>query len=59
LSSENAGIISKAKIAADNVFLMAMQDSSPKVPSWKIYAAYNAVVLFGRWSIIPREGDDA
>jgi hypothetical protein len=23
------------------------------VPKWKIYAAYYAVVCFGRWSIIP------
>ena len=50
--------ISLAKKAADNVFLMAMQDADPKVASWKIKAAYHAVVLFGRWSIIPREGDD-
>ena len=50
--------ISLAKKAADNVFLMAMQDADPKVTSWKIKAAYHAVVLFGRWSIIPREGDD-
>jgi hypothetical protein len=47
-----------AKKAADNVFLMAMKDASPNVPSWKINAAYYAVVVFGRWSIIPREGDD-
>ena len=47
----------KAKEAADNVFLMAMKDASPNVPSWKIYAAYYAVVAFGRWSIIPRDGD--
>ena len=57
-NAENPLIISKAKTAADNVFLMAMKDSNPKVSSWKIYAAYNAVVAFGRWSIIPREGDD-
>ena len=50
--------ISLAKKAADNVFLMAMQDADPKVASWKIKAAYHAVGLFGRWSIIPREGDD-
>ena len=50
--------ISKAKEAADNVFLMAMKDASPSVSSWKIKAAYYAVVAFGRWSIIPREGDD-
>jgi len=56
-SSENPEIVEKAKIASDNIFLMAMKDASPNVPSWKIYAAYNAVVVFGRWSIIPREGD--
>jgi len=53
-----ANSVKSAKKAADNVFLMAMQDASPSVPSWKIYAAYYAVVAFGRWSIIPREGDD-
>ena len=37
--------------------LMAMLDADPSVPKWKIYSAYYAVVLFGRWSIIPREGD--
>ena len=42
-----------AKVAADKVFLMAMKDASPHVPNWKIKAAYNAVVVFGRWSIIP------
>ena len=47
-----------AKKAADKVFLMAMQDAEPKVASWKIKAAYHAVVMFGRWSIIPREGDN-
>ena len=47
-----------AKKAADNVFLMAMEDAEPAVPNWKMKAAYYAVVLFGRWSIIPREGDD-
>ena len=46
-----------AKKASDNVFLIAMKDADPAVPKWKIYAAYYAVVLFGRWSIIPREGD--
>ena len=42
-----------AKKAADDVFLMAMKDADPPVPKWKIYAAYYAVVCFGRWSIIP------
>ncbi len=54
---EDAVVIKKAKKAADKVFLYAMKDASPAVPGWKIYAAYYAVVLFGRWSIIPREGD--
>ena len=51
-------VVALAKKAADKVFLMAMQDADPKVPTWKIKAAYHAVVMFGRWSIIPREGDD-
>ena len=42
-----------AKTASDQVFLMAMLDAEPKVPKWKIYPAYWAVVLFGRWSITP------
>jgi hypothetical protein len=46
-----------AKKASDKVFLMAMKDASPSVPKWKMYAAYYAVVLCGRWSIIPRDGD--
>ena len=46
-----------AKVAADNVFLMAMEDAEPAVPNWKMKAAYYAVVLFGRWSIIPRDDD--
>ena len=50
-------VVKKAKKAADNVFLMAMKDASPDVPSWKIYAAYWSVRMFGKWSIIPREGD--
>ena len=46
-----------AKKASDKVFLMGMLDAEPSVPKWKIYSAYYAVVLFGRWSIIPREED--
>jgi hypothetical protein len=46
-----------AKKAADKVFLMAMKDASPSVSKWKIYASYYAVVLCGRWSIIPRDDD--
>ena len=44
-----------AKKEADQVFLAAMLDAEPSVPKWKIYSAYYAVVLFGRWSIIPKE----
>ena len=50
-------VIAAAKKASDNIFLMAMIDASPSVPKWKIYSAYYAVVLFGRWSIIPRKED--
>ena len=46
-----------AKKTADTVFLAAMLDADPSVAKWKIYAAYESVVLCGRWSIIPREGD--
>lgn len=46
-----------AKNEADKVFLAAMKDADPSVPKWKIYSAYYSVVLFGRWSIIPREED--
>ena len=54
---DDKDIISKAKKAADDVFLMGMKDAEPTVAKWKIYSAYNAVKLFGRWSIIPREED--
>ena len=46
-----------AKKEADKVFLAAMKDADPSVPKCKIYSAYYSVVLFGRWSIIPREED--
>ena len=46
-----------AKKAADDVFLMGMKDAEPPVAKWKIHSAYNAVNLFGGWSIIPREED--
>ena len=46
-----------AKKEADKVFLAAMKDADPSVPKWKIMSAYYSVVLFGRWSIIPREED--
>ena len=36
---------------ADHVFLEGMNASEPPVPSWKKYAAYWAVRMFGRWAI--------
>ena len=35
---------------SDNIFLLGMKSADPKVPCWKIYPAYWAVRLFGRWS---------
>ena len=52
---EDPKIIKNAKKAADDVFLMGMKDADPSIPKWKIYAAYYAVRIFGRWSIIPTE----
>lgn len=54
-NSENLEVVKNAKKAADDVFLMGMKDAEPAVPSWKMYAAYYAVRVFGRWSIIPTE----
>ena len=56
-TSEDPKVISEAKKASDDVFHMAMKDSEPSVARWKIAAAYYSVKMFGRWSIIPREGD--
>ena len=50
-------IISAAKKASDDVFHMAMKNANPSVAGWKIAAAYYSVKMFGRWSIIPRDGD--
>ena len=52
---EDKELIKNAKVAADKVFHLAMKDADPKVSSWKIYSAWKAVDLFGRWSIIPNE----
>ena len=52
---DDKDVISKAKKASDDVFHMAMKDAEPSVAGWKIAAAYNAVRMFGRWSIIPKE----
>ena len=55
LVKEDKELIENAKKAADKVFLLAMKDAEPKVSGWKIYSAWKAVDLFGRWSIIPNE----
>ena len=57
LKQEDYKVIIAAKKESDKVFLAAMKDADPAVPKWKIYSAYYSVVLFGRWSIIPREED--
>lgn len=36
---------------ADDLFLCGMQHAEPAVPKWKIYSAYYAVRMFGRWAI--------
>ena len=56
-NEEDKKLIQKAKKASDKVFLLAMKDSDPKVSGWKMYSAWKAVDLFGRWSIIPNESN--
>mgnify|MGYP001175822595 CR=1 FL=1 len=56
-TEESRQVSAQAKKVADKVFLEAMKESDPKVATWKAYASYYSVVLFGRWSIIPRETD--
>ena len=55
LIEEDKELIENAKVAADKVFHLAMKDAEPKVSGWKIYSAWKAVDLFGRWSIVPNE----
>ena len=57
LIEEDKELIKNAKVAADKVFHLAMKDADPKVSGWKIYSAWKAVDLFGRWSIIPNESN--
>ena len=54
---EDKELIKKAKVVADKVFLLAMKDAQPKVAGWKIWSAWKAVDLFGRWSIVPNESN--
>jgi hypothetical protein len=57
LIEEDKELIANAKKASDKVFHLAMKDADPKVSGWKIYSAWKAVDLFGRWSIIPNESN--
>jgi len=52
---EDKTLIKKSKVVADKIFRLAMKDADPKVSGWKIYSAWKAVDLFGRWSIKPNE----
>lgn len=54
---EDADLIKAAKVAADKVFLLAMEDADPKVARWKIYSSWKAVDLFGNGSIVPNENN--
>ena len=54
---EDKELIKKSKVVADKIFRLAMKDAEPKVAGWKIWSAWKAVDLFGRWSIIPNESN--
>ena len=47
----------EARKLSDFVFLEGMRSAEPSVPSWKIYSAYWAVRVFGRWPASARDGD--
>ena len=47
--------IYQAKQISDKIFLCAMNDSEPQVPSYKKNPAYWAVKVFGNSSIVPTE----
>ena len=36
---------------ADHVFKVAMKNSNPPVPGWKVFIAWSTVRMFGRWAI--------
>ena len=52
---EDKALVKEAKVAADKVFLLGMQDADPKIPGYKIYLSWKAVDLFGNGSIVPKE----
>ena len=39
----------KARALSDKIFLLGMKSSDPKVSKFKMYSAYWAVRMFGRW----------
>ena len=41
----------KYRKVSDDLFKVCMESAVPPVPKWKIWAAYNAVRVFGRWAI--------
>jgi len=53
--AEDKDLIKEAKVAADKVFLLGMQDADPKIPGYKIYLSWKAVDLFGNGSIVPNK----
>ena len=53
--AEDKDLVKAAKIAADKVFLLGMQDADPKIPGYKIYLSWKAVDLFGNGSIVPNK----
>ena len=52
---EDKALVKEAKVAADKVFLLGMQDADPKIPGYKIYLSWKAVDLFGNGSIKPNK----
>ena len=53
--AQDKDLVKAAKVAADKVFLLGMQDADPKIPGYKIYLSWKAVDLFGNGSIVPKE----
>ena len=52
---QDKDLVNQAKVTADKIFMLAMNDASPQVPQWKIYSSWKAVDLFGYSSIVPNE----
>ena len=52
---QDNNLVNQAKVIADKIFMLAMEDASPKVSKWKMYCSWKAVDLFGYSSIVPNE----